>query len=173
MVDSLEEAETARLRAALPLRLVQALRQSGLTRRALADITGVHLNTVHAYASGLRLPRTSQLSLLARALRVPLDWLLALEDSPELSMELGQTELEILEYIHLENARGHSPPIVEISHAFDQEPYWASPYVRKMQRFGLLAPQPGTRVTKAGLGKIPPNSKQRAAQRRARRRPVV
>ena len=150
-----EAAEADRLRTVLPDRLTQALRLSGLSRRALAEIIGVHLNTVHAYASGMRFPRLSQLTLLAKALGVSLDWLLDLSGTADLSKDLSQQEMEILEYVQLENRRGCFPSFVEISHAFDAEPFWSSPHVRKLLRFGLLAQQGGFRLTRSGVKKIP------------------
>ncbi len=168
-----EEVEAGRLRKVLPDRLTQALRDSGLSRRALSEIIGVHLNTVHAYASGQRFPRLSQLTLLAKALRVSLDWLLDLSGTAEMVSELRPRDLEILEYVQLENHRGHHPTFVEISHAFDADPYWASPYVRKLVRFGLLAPQPGFRITKAGLKAIPPDAVWRPRKKLPKRTPVL
>lgn len=149
-----EELEANRLRKVLPDRLIQALRLSGLSRRSLAEIIGVHLNTVHAYASGQRFPRLSQLTLLSKALNVSLDWLLDRQGTVDLQKELQKTDTEILEYVQLENRRGHHPTFVEISHAFDAEPYWSSPYVRKLVRFGLLAQAGGFRLTRVGNAKV-------------------
>lgn len=150
-----EIAEANRLRGVLPDRLTQALRQSGLSRRSLAAIIGVHLNTVHAYASGQRFPRLSQLTLLAKALGVGLDWLLDLAGTADMSRDLRALEIEILEYVLVENRRGHFPSFVEISHAFDADPYWSSPYVRKLMRFGLLAQSGGFRLTRSAMGRLP------------------
>lgn len=151
----LEAKEADRLRSVLPDRLTQALRASGLSRRALAEIIGVHLNTVHAYASGGRFPRLSQLTLLAKALDVSLDWLLNLGGAADLGLDLATKEVEILEYVQVENQRGHQPTFVEISHAFDADPYWSSPYVRKLMRFGFLVQQGGFRLTRTGTELIP------------------
>lgn len=169
----LEVVEANRLRAVLPERLTQALRQSGLSRRALSEIIGVHLNTVHAYASGQRFPRLSQLTLLAKALDVSLDWLLDLSGTAQMGTKISELDLEILEYVQVENYRGHHPTFVEISHAFDADPYWASPFVRKLVRFGYLASQPGFRITKAGYTKIPADSVWRAPRKVMRRTPVL
>jgi len=167
-----EAAEADRLRVVLPDRLTQALRQSGLSRRALADLVGVHLNTVHAYASGQRFPRLSQLTLLAKALGVSLDWLLDLSGTA-LTRDVRPTDLEILEYVHLENHRGCFPTFVEISHAFDAEPYWSSPFVRRLVRFGLMATQGGFRVTKNGLKALPPDSVWKGPKKVIKRTPVL
>lgn len=168
-----EAVEADRLRIVLPDRLTQALRLSGLNRRALAEIIGVHLNTVHAYASGQRFPRLSQLTLLAKALGVRLDWLLKLDESADPSKDLHRDETDILEYVLVENDRGHFPTYVEISHAFDQEPYWSTPHVRKLVRFGLLAQQGGFRLTKAGGKRLPEDSRPKPVIRYMRRTPLV
>lgn len=148
-MDRLDAAEAQRLRAVFPGRIVQAIRSTGLSRQSLAGLVGVHINTIHAYASGGRFPRLEQLTLLARALDVSLDWLLDRDGSASLG-RLQHQDQEILEYVALENRRGCSPTYVNISHAFDQDPYWSAPHVRKLVRFGLLAQQGGFRLTRAG-----------------------
>lgn len=170
---TIEQAESNRLRSVLPDRLTQALRQSGLNRRALSEIIGVHLNTVHAYASGQRFPRLSQLTLLAKALGVSLDWLLNLAGTAEMGKDLRKVDLEILEYVQIENRRGHYPTFVQISHAFDQEPYWASPLVRRLVRFNFLAPKGGFRLTPHGLESIPVGDRWEMPRKLLKRTPVV
>jgi transcriptional regulator with XRE-family HTH domain len=167
-----ERAEIKRIQAILLARLTQAIRASGLSRRALADLVGVHLNTVHAYASGSRFPRLSQATLLARALGVSLDWLLDVRGVARLEDEfvLTSRDREILEYVEVENGRSHFPNTVSVSHAFGADPYWASSYVRRLLRLGLLAYPPGLRLTKSGLSKIPPDQRLPTPRRKVIRR---
>lgn len=164
-----ETLEANRLRLILPDRLTQALKLSGLSRRSLAEIIGVHLNTVHAYASGTRFPRLSQLTLLSKALGVSLDWLLDRAGTVDLAKDLDRLDTEILEYVQVENRRGHFPTYVEISHAFDNEPYWSSPFVRRLVRFGFLAQSGGFRLTRNGVKAVPDGW----SKRRIKRTPLL
>lgn len=168
-----EERESKRLREVLPQRLTQALKASGLTRTALSEIVGVHGNTIHAYASGQRCPRLSQLVALAKTLRISLDWLLDIQGTAELDYQLRPLDVEILEYIAVENRRKNFPTLVEISHAFDADPYWSSPFVRKLQRFGYVAPQPGFRLTRTGIAALPEDSLRPRPRKLPKRTPLL
>lgn len=57
---------------------IKAARTSaGLSQRKLARLSGVASNTICQYESGARVPRLAQLSMIAAALGVSVDYLLA------------------------------------------------------------------------------------------------
>ena len=117
-----EHEETRRLKEVFPKRMRQALELRGLSRRALSEAIGVHLNTVHAYASGNRLPRISQLTLLAEALKVSIEWLVEFENvEVDIDIAAGHkpdpTERDIIYYVAIENGRGYSPTKKEVGQA--------------------------------------------------------
>ena len=138
-----EHLETERLKDVFPKRMRQALEARGLSRRALAEAIGVHLNTIHAYASGNRLPRISQLTLLAEALKVPIEWLVEFENvHVDSNIAAGykpdDTELEIIYYVAIELGRGYSPTKRDISQACELDCLRLDAHLNRLVSLGFI-----------------------------------
>lgn len=72
---ALREIET------LPARLTYARERAGVTRAALAAMIGAAPPDITRYESGERVPTIERVILIARALSVPVGWLVADEGS--------------------------------------------------------------------------------------------
>lgn len=140
-----EKDEADRLRKVFPKRLREALETRGISRRILAQAMGVHLNTIHAYASGQRFPRLSQLTLLAAALKVTVDWLLEVTNV-QIHLDIceghkpNEIENDIIYYVAIENNRDHQPSLQEICQAFEEDALRMDAHISRLQNFGLLLP---------------------------------
>lgn len=138
-----EHEETARLKEVFPKRMRQALEVRGLSRRSLAEAIGVHLNTIHAYASGNRLPRISQLTLLAEALKVSIEWLVEFENvEVDIDIAAGhkpdQTERDIIYYVAIENGRGYSPTKKDVAQSCELDWLRLDAHVNRLTSLGYV-----------------------------------
>lgn len=62
--------------AQFPSRLLQAIDDSGMSMRSLAEKTGISASTISRYANGMIDPKVPTVYTLARALRVSPEWLI-------------------------------------------------------------------------------------------------
>lgn len=148
-MDEIEHAEVERLRTIFPHRLGKALLARRMSRAHLAEAIGAHANTVYAYTVGKRFPKVSQLVIIARVLDCSLEWLLGIGKAQEPTAQPTREEIEILEYVEVENGRGHLPTSVEVSHACESDSSRANKQVQKLLKLKLLQSS-GLQLTKAG-----------------------
>ena len=142
-----EQAELERLKRSFPERIRTARRQRGLSKTELAKRVGVTSTTLGAWLRGVRLPRISQLCLLARALQVPVEYLLdPMAAVPDSFQPQGHEE-DLIQYLSIEQGRGCAPTVIETSEAFETD-VW--PTILHLLTLRLLEPT-GLRLTKAGL----------------------
>lgn len=145
-----EESEVERLKQLFPQRLDQALKAVRMTRADLAARTGVAPSTLSAWALGRRLPRASQLCLTAQALGTTIDFLFGTSQvAPELEPSI--LEVGVLDYVYVENGRGHYPSIHDVAEVF--EDLNASRTVLRLISFRLLEPS-GLKLTVPGREEI-------------------
>lgn len=69
----------------LPYRLTQAREQSRYTQVELAELIGVHKQTIWRWEKGLKQPNSDDLIKIANVLQISVDWLLGLDDGLDLT----------------------------------------------------------------------------------------
>ncbi len=83
-------------------RMKQMIAEKGISQRRLAQLACVTSGSISDYLYGTRTPRAAELSRLARALEVSMDWLWGVDESAEPPLrEESQTKMVELEaYLH-------------------------------------------------------------------------
>lgn len=89
--------------------LIRARLRRGLTQRELAKRCALSQSDVSRIEKGERAPSLAQLSRLARALRVPVQWFLTGADRPGLELDDIGFELQALGMVDLHVARARVP----------------------------------------------------------------
>lgn len=84
------------------MRMKQMLEQRGLSQRRLAQLACVTSGSISDYLYGKRIPRAAELSRLARALEVSMDWLWGEDDcdNPPKKDESQSKMLELEASLH-------------------------------------------------------------------------